>query len=174
MRLGPVFSAGTVFLPYDDEAAAVCRAVLTEELERVEVRVVGWRVVPTKPDACGEIACHDGGGATQKREWGATHPAIPQADEVREAGLLLPGQDRQRITPASAGRGLCMGLERNGFTSRPTRVIAIFWRGLKASRCAFDFQRWMAHVHLAEKSPARDTTLARGLLTRQGQQTAVP
>jgi glutamate synthase (NADPH/NADH) large chain len=56
IRLGPVFSAGTVFLPSDDEAAAVCRQVLSEELERVEVRVAGWRVVPTNPATCGETA----------------------------------------------------------------------------------------------------------------------
>jgi len=56
IRLGPVFSAGTVFLPPEDEAAAECRAVLSAELERVEVRVAGWRVVPTAPESCGEIA----------------------------------------------------------------------------------------------------------------------
>ncbi len=56
IRLGPVFSAGNVFLPHDSAQADRARAVLTAELERLEVRVAGWRVVPTDVNACGEIA----------------------------------------------------------------------------------------------------------------------
>ena len=56
IRLGPVFTAGTVFLPRDDEGAAHARGVLMAELERLEVRIAGWRVVPTRRDACGSIA----------------------------------------------------------------------------------------------------------------------
>jgi len=56
IRLGPVFTAGTVFLPRDDEGAAHARGVLMAELERLEVRIAGWRVVPTNRDACGSIA----------------------------------------------------------------------------------------------------------------------
>ena len=56
LRLGHSFSAGNLFLPRDQAQAARARQVLGEELARVEVRVAGWRVVPTDESACGEIA----------------------------------------------------------------------------------------------------------------------
>ena len=55
IRLGHSFAAGTVFLPIDAEAAARARATLGAELERLEVRVAGWREVPTDTGACGPI-----------------------------------------------------------------------------------------------------------------------
>jgi glutamate synthase (NADPH/NADH) large chain len=56
IRLGHTFSAGTVFLPRDAAQADCARAVLSEELGRVEVRVAGWREVPTDASVCGEGA----------------------------------------------------------------------------------------------------------------------
>jgi glutamate synthase (NADPH/NADH) large chain len=56
IRLGAVFSAGNVFLAHAPERAAAAKAVLAEELERVEVRVAGWREVPVDREACGETA----------------------------------------------------------------------------------------------------------------------
>ncbi len=56
LRLAARFAAGNVFLPTDAEAAARCRAVLADELARVEVRVAGWRVLPVDPSVCGETA----------------------------------------------------------------------------------------------------------------------
>ena len=61
-----------------------------------------------------EIAGHDCGGPTQESERGATHSAVAQADEIREAGLVLLGQNGQRINAASVGRGLGMSLQGNG------------------------------------------------------------
>ncbi|MCB1554835.1 MAG: glutamate synthase large subunit [Xanthomonadales bacterium] len=55
-RVGQVFSAGNLFVPRDRTRAAHCRAVLEEELARVEVRVAGWRALPTRPDVCGAVA----------------------------------------------------------------------------------------------------------------------
>jgi glutamate synthase (NADPH/NADH) large chain len=55
-RLGSVFSAGNLFLPRDEQRALHCRRVLEEELHRLEVRVVGWRALPTRPEVCGETA----------------------------------------------------------------------------------------------------------------------
>ena len=55
LRVGHSFTAGNVFLPRDPVFAERARAVLTEELERAEVRVAGWRLVPIDESACGEI-----------------------------------------------------------------------------------------------------------------------
>jgi len=55
IRLGHGFTAGNVFLPHDSGDAARARAVLAEELERLEVRVAGWREVPIEKSACGPI-----------------------------------------------------------------------------------------------------------------------
>ncbi len=55
-RVGPSFTAGNVFLPHAEHAAAHCRAVLEEELARVEVRVAGWREVPLDRSVCGAAA----------------------------------------------------------------------------------------------------------------------
>ena len=50
------FAAGLVFLPHDEAQAAHCRDVLEGELHRVGVAVKGWRVVPTDPGVCGQLA----------------------------------------------------------------------------------------------------------------------
>jgi len=55
IRLGHGFTAGCVFLPRDNAQAERARAVLAAELERVEVRVAGWREVPVEASACGPI-----------------------------------------------------------------------------------------------------------------------
>ena len=55
IRLGHSFTAGNIFLPRDNAQAAHARAVLAAELERAEVRVAGWREVPTDESACGPI-----------------------------------------------------------------------------------------------------------------------
>lgn len=55
IRLGRSFTAGNVFLPRDAAGAERAKAVLTEELERAEVRVAGWREVPIDESACGPI-----------------------------------------------------------------------------------------------------------------------
>ncbi|TYT25974.1 glutamate synthase large subunit [Luteimonas viscosa] len=52
---GPV-AAGMVFLPHDGDAAARCRAQLAAQLQRVGVRVAGWRAVPLDLAACGKLA----------------------------------------------------------------------------------------------------------------------
>jgi glutamate synthase (NADPH/NADH) large chain len=55
ITLGHSFSAGNLFLPQDEAQAERARVVLREELERTEIRVAGWRVIPTDIEACGEI-----------------------------------------------------------------------------------------------------------------------
>ncbi len=54
--VGHEFTAGTIFLPRHERAAARARGVLAEELERIAVRVAGWRVVPVDANACGDGA----------------------------------------------------------------------------------------------------------------------
>ncbi|PZO71232.1 MAG: glutamate synthase large subunit, partial [Sphingomonas taxi] len=49
-------AAGMVFLPHEAEAAAQCRAVLAERLRDVDIRVAGWREVPTDDAALGALA----------------------------------------------------------------------------------------------------------------------
>jgi glutamate synthase (NADPH) large chain len=56
LRVGSQFTAGNLFLPRDPKQAERCREVLAEELERAEVRVAGWREVPTDPSVCGDTA----------------------------------------------------------------------------------------------------------------------
>jgi hypothetical protein len=62
-----------------------------------------------------EIACHDGCCSTQKGEWSAAHPAIPNRDEISESGLVLFGQNGQWIGTAGFWGGLDMGLQGNVF-----------------------------------------------------------
>jgi glutamate synthase (NADPH) large chain len=50
------FAMGTIFLPQAPELAAQTRALLTAELARVKVTVLGWRVVPVVTSVCGAQA----------------------------------------------------------------------------------------------------------------------
>ncbi len=63
---------------------------------------------------------------------------MAQGDEVRQAGFRLLRQETQRINPAGAGRSLNVGLERNGFTPRTPRVMAIGRSGPRPRRVAFE------------------------------------
>ena len=56
IALAPMFAAGLVFLNEDAAKAAHARAVLTEQLQREELRVAGFRLLPTDPEACGSEA----------------------------------------------------------------------------------------------------------------------
>src|SRR5690606_3729832 len=55
IALGHSYTAGNLFLPQDPTEATQARAVLEEELERAELRVAGWREIPTEASACGPI-----------------------------------------------------------------------------------------------------------------------
>lgn len=54
--VNPVFAVGTVFLNVDDQLAEQARKVLNQEINKEQLDVIGWRVVPTNNDALGEIA----------------------------------------------------------------------------------------------------------------------
>jgi glutamate synthase (NADPH/NADH) large chain len=54
--LRPRFAAGLVFLDNDPAKGDYARNVLTEEIEREKLRVVGFRALPIDPDACGSEA----------------------------------------------------------------------------------------------------------------------
>ncbi len=56
IRVGSRFAAGIVFLPADETAAAHCRAVLEEELQRAGAQPKGWRDLPTDDSVCGQLA----------------------------------------------------------------------------------------------------------------------
>ena len=45
------YGAGIVFLPRDAEERAHCKAVIAEEVANAGQRLLGWRDVPTRPDA---------------------------------------------------------------------------------------------------------------------------
>jgi glutamate synthase domain-containing protein 2/glutamate synthase domain-containing protein 1/glutamate synthase domain-containing protein 3 len=53
---GNSLGVGMVFLPWDEEAAAGARDILTNALERRRATVLGWRVVPVNPDLLGAAA----------------------------------------------------------------------------------------------------------------------
>ncbi|MGE3105766.1 MAG: glutamate synthase large subunit [Lysobacterales bacterium] len=74
IRLGPVFAAGNVFLSRDPALAAHARAVLGEELQRLELHPAGWRPLPIHPEVCGAQAL-------------ATLPTMEQLYVVPAAGL---------------------------------------------------------------------------------------
>ena len=108
------------------------------EVVEIEDEFPVGRVIPTKiaqvcvaaefdPEvrsgSAGEIAGHDRGGAAQEGERGTTHSSIPEGDEVGQAGLLLCGEDLERIDSALASRGLGMRLQGNRFPPRPPGVI---------------------------------------------------
>ncbi|HZF26774.1 MAG TPA: hypothetical protein VEZ88_10980, partial [Steroidobacteraceae bacterium] len=50
------FAVGCVFLSRFEDQAQRARAALETQLQREELEVAGWRVVPIDPDACGEEA----------------------------------------------------------------------------------------------------------------------
>ncbi|MFK3846393.1 glutamate synthase large subunit [Stenotrophomonas sp. NPDC078853] len=56
INVGACFAAGVVFLPHDETAAAQCRAALEAELSKAGTQPRGWRVVPTDPSVCGQLA----------------------------------------------------------------------------------------------------------------------
>ncbi|HEY2679139.1 MAG TPA: glutamate synthase large subunit [Steroidobacteraceae bacterium] len=56
LTLAPMFAAGCVFLNKDPVKAAQARATLTEQLQRENLRVAGFRALPTDPEACGSEA----------------------------------------------------------------------------------------------------------------------
>ncbi|MFT3906450.1 MAG: glutamate synthase large subunit [Steroidobacteraceae bacterium] len=56
IKLAPRFAAGLVFLNQDEQKAAAARAALRVELEREDLQVAGWRLVPTDVKACGTEA----------------------------------------------------------------------------------------------------------------------
>ena len=50
------FAAGTVFLSQDVGRAASAREIISNAVTEIGLEVVGWRVVPVDPSACGEQA----------------------------------------------------------------------------------------------------------------------
>jgi glutamate synthase (NADPH/NADH) large chain len=56
MKTGPLFAVGTVFLSPDGAYAASARRRLGREVAAQGLKVLGWRVVPTDPSACGDEA----------------------------------------------------------------------------------------------------------------------
>jgi len=56
LTLGARFAAGVVFLPHDATAAQACRETLEQQLRDAGCQPVGWRVVPTDPSVCGQLA----------------------------------------------------------------------------------------------------------------------
>ena len=54
--LNDTFAAGMVFLNADNALANKARATLENALRAQGVEVLGWRIVPTDPNACGEHA----------------------------------------------------------------------------------------------------------------------
>ena len=55
-ELAERFAVGCVFLSTFEDQAQRARSALEAQLLREELEVVGWRVVPTDPNACGEEA----------------------------------------------------------------------------------------------------------------------
>ncbi len=56
LKLSPLFAAGLVFLNTDADKAAAARELLTAELQRENLKVAGFRLLPTDSSACGSEA----------------------------------------------------------------------------------------------------------------------
>jgi len=56
IELAEKFASGLIFLNPDPALARTARAALEAELQRQELQVAGWRVVPVNPEACGSQA----------------------------------------------------------------------------------------------------------------------
>jgi glutamate synthase (NADPH/NADH) large chain len=56
IKLSPRFASGLVFLHQDAALAEAARTELKSQLERENLTVAGWRLIPTTPDACGPEA----------------------------------------------------------------------------------------------------------------------
>jgi len=56
IELAEKFASGLIFLNPDPALAAAARAALESELQRQELEVAGWRVVPVNAEACGAQA----------------------------------------------------------------------------------------------------------------------
>lgn len=56
IALGAHYAAGLVFLPHDEEQAALARQVLAGALAEERIAIAGWRTVPVDVEACGELA----------------------------------------------------------------------------------------------------------------------
>lgn len=54
IKAAEVFAVGMVFLSQDPEKADIAKTILTEEVEKEGLGAMGWRVVPTNTEACGE------------------------------------------------------------------------------------------------------------------------
>ena len=55
-NLSHKYGVGVVFLNQDTALAEAARVVLTEELEKETLNIVGWRVVPTDETILGHLA----------------------------------------------------------------------------------------------------------------------
>jgi len=55
-QLADLYATGIVFLNTDEKSADKARQQLANELTKEGLQVLGWRTVPTNPDACGEEA----------------------------------------------------------------------------------------------------------------------
>ncbi|MGH8210503.1 MAG: glutamate synthase large subunit [Steroidobacteraceae bacterium] len=53
IELAEKFASGLIFLNQDPALARAARAALEAELQRQDLELAGWRVVPVNPDACG-------------------------------------------------------------------------------------------------------------------------
>jgi glutamate synthase (NADPH/NADH) large chain len=56
MQLNTRFAAGTVFLSQDEKLASKVRHEIGEGIKSSDLEVAGWREVPVRPEACGELA----------------------------------------------------------------------------------------------------------------------
>ena len=56
IAVGERFTAGNVFLSRDPQLAAYARATLEAAVRNEGLEVAGWRVVPTRPEVCGDEA----------------------------------------------------------------------------------------------------------------------
>jgi len=56
IRVGRYFAVGMVFLNQDPEIAARSRKIIKTHIKNETLGVAGWRVVPTDPSVCGQMA----------------------------------------------------------------------------------------------------------------------
>jgi glutamate synthase (NADPH) large chain len=92
------FAVGMIFLPQDENAAALTRQCLQRELKLCGIETLGWRVVPVNADVCGELAI----AAMPQIEQIFVAANTPLAENEFERALFLARRRAEKDFPDAA------------------------------------------------------------------------
>ena len=92
------YGAAMMFMPLEPEAQMACRAVVDKALAHEGLRVLGWREVPTDPDALGESA-----RATRPSVWQCFTDSAGLVEEALERKLYVARRQCERAVADTLG-----------------------------------------------------------------------